>query len=177
MASIRSGDGHLNFCVLTKKQPKRKRPGPEWSCDGRVVKALDLKSNGIFPRRFEPCSQRNHFLGPVHIIAFGMCRGQFSRQRAQQTAFLKKKAFRARPGFEPGTSRTLSENHAPRPTSHAQLDRHSWLSTCAPSCLNVTGRINGQKVSGLVRDLNPGPLAPEARIIPLDQRASNYSQP
>ena len=24
---------------------------------------------------------------------------------------------------------------------------------------------------GLVRDLNPGPRAPEARIIPLDQRA------
>ena len=29
------------------------------SCDGRVVKALDLKSNGIFPRRFEPYSQRS----------------------------------------------------------------------------------------------------------------------
>ena len=28
------------------------------SCDGRVVKALDLKSNGNFPRRFESCSQR-----------------------------------------------------------------------------------------------------------------------
>ena len=28
------------------------------SCDGRVVKALDLKSNGVSPRRFEPCSQR-----------------------------------------------------------------------------------------------------------------------
>ncbi|KRX67825.1 hypothetical protein T09_6422 [Trichinella sp. T9] len=27
-------------------------------CDGRVVKALDLKSNGIFPRRFKSCSQR-----------------------------------------------------------------------------------------------------------------------
>src|SRR4029434_10853925 len=26
---------------------------------------------------------------------------------------------RARPGFEPGTSRTRSENHTPRPTSHA----------------------------------------------------------
>ena len=26
--------------------------------------------------------------------------------------------------------------------------------------------------AGLVRDLNPGPLAPKARIIPLDQRAS-----
>ena len=27
------------------------------------------------------------------------------------------------------------------------------------------------KRAGLVRDLNPGPLAPKARIIPLDQRA------
>ena len=37
------------------------------------------------------------------------------------------------------------------------------------------GRINGycyNSALGLVRDLNPGPLAPEARIIPLDQRAS-----
>ena len=25
----------------------------------RVIKALDLKSNGNFPRRFEPYSQRN----------------------------------------------------------------------------------------------------------------------
>ena len=30
------------------------------SCDGRVVKALDLKSNGVSPRRFEPCSQRKN---------------------------------------------------------------------------------------------------------------------
>ena len=28
-------------------------------CDGRVVKAFDLKSNGIFPRRFESYSQRS----------------------------------------------------------------------------------------------------------------------
>ncbi len=31
--------------------------------------------------------------------------------------------------------------------------------------------INNQSKEGLVRELNPGPLAPEARIIPLDQTA------
>ena len=30
--------------------------------DGRVVKALDSKSNGIFPHRFESCSWREIFL-------------------------------------------------------------------------------------------------------------------
>ena len=29
---------------------------------------------------------------------------------------------------------------------------------------------------GLVRDLNPGPLAPKARIIPLDQRAAQCEE-
>ena len=28
-------------------------------CDGREVKALDSKSNGVSPRRFESCSQRD----------------------------------------------------------------------------------------------------------------------
>ena len=37
------------------------------SCDGRVVKALDLKSNGIFPRRFEPYSQR-YFLNRFPLL-------------------------------------------------------------------------------------------------------------
>ena len=30
--------------------------------------------------------------------------------------------------------------------------------------------------NGLVRDLNPGPLAPKARIIPLDQRAMDTNE-
>ena len=39
------------------------------SSRGRVVKALDLKSNGVSPRRFEPCSQRT-------IFAFYAIRGK-----------------------------------------------------------------------------------------------------
>ena len=34
--------------------------------------------------------------------------------------------------------------------------------------------ITSLKGEGLVRDLNPGPLAPKARIIPLDQQATCY---
>ena len=36
--------------------------------------------------------------------------------------------------------------------------------------------LNQQK-EGLDRDLNPGPRAPEARIIPLDQRAYTQNRP
>ncbi len=36
-----------------------------------------------------------------------------------------------------------------------------------------TFSIKKQENVGLVRDLNPGPLAPKARIIPLDQRATS----
>ena len=34
------------------------------------------------------------------------------------------------------------------------------------------GEKKNKKKTGLVRDSNPGPLAPEARIIPLDQQAT-----
>ena len=33
-------------------------------------------------------------------------------------------------------------------------------------------KLSGTKIFGLVWDLNPGPLAPKARIIPLDQQAA-----
>ena len=36
----------------------------------------------------------------------------------------------------------------------------------------VADSMEQSKILGLVRELNPGPLAPEARIIPLDQQAS-----
>ncbi|XP_030635136.1 butyrophilin subfamily 3 member A3-like [Chanos chanos] len=41
-------------------------------CDGRVVKALDLKSNGVSPRRFEPCSQHQfQVVGPDGPLVVG----------------------------------------------------------------------------------------------------------
>ena len=44
--------------MTTQKMTRQLYKWVHVSCDGRVVKALDLKSNGIFPRRFEPYSQR-----------------------------------------------------------------------------------------------------------------------
>lgn len=38
------------------------------SSDGRVVKALDLKSNGVSPRRFEPCSLRKRVLQFFNLL-------------------------------------------------------------------------------------------------------------
>ena len=38
--------------------------------------------------------------------------------------------------------------------------------------LNGLPHVVDDEKSGLVRDLNPGPLAPKARIIPLDQQAT-----
>ena len=42
----------------------------------------------------------------------------------------------------------------------------------APGSIPGVSTKNFQTKYGLVRELNPGPLAPEARIIPLDQQAS-----
>ena len=53
------------------------------------------------------------------------------------------KMFRARPGFEPGTSRTLSENHTPRPTSQTTGRKNDKFTrgkeeNCAPRWARTT---------------------------------------
>ena len=48
------------------------------SCDGGVVKALDSKSNGVSPRRFESCRLRDYFVPaeettPKRLTKYASC--------------------------------------------------------------------------------------------------------
>ena len=54
--------------------------------------------------------------GKEHV---SQCSGRFVSCVGKSLPYRAVK-LRARPGFEPGTSRTRSENHTPRPTSHSE---------------------------------------------------------
>ena len=56
--SVFSHNRIMRFSTKFPEQPPRLAVPANLSCDGRVVKAFDSKSNGIFPRRFESYSQR-----------------------------------------------------------------------------------------------------------------------
>ncbi|KAK2890829.1 hypothetical protein Q8A67_013472 [Cirrhinus molitorella] len=57
----------LNEILMDSETPPMWMRAGQSSCDGREVKALDSKSNGVSPRRFESCSQRN-WIGSKFIL-------------------------------------------------------------------------------------------------------------
>ena len=95
------------------------------SCDGRVVKALDLKSNGVSPRRFESCSQRPYLFwtflrNKKHCI--GVCWHQ--KRHKRQTGPWDKK-------IKNTTSFKIS---FPVSKSHYVLFQHSDSVSCDRFC-------------------------------------------
>ena len=51
--------------------------------------------------------------------------------------------------------------------THAKRRQRGWMKKVVFLCQN--------KSQGVIRESNPGPLAPEARIIPLDQSPSTFN--
>ena len=97
-----------------------------WSGFPDRLCALDLWFYGVMvsTQDSESCDPSSN-LGRT----FSFCFYGLNLETHQEDLHQRKQNIRrARPGFEPGTSRTLSENHTPRPTS--QVDSQLLCSEC-----------------------------------------------
>ena len=99
-------------------------------------------------------------MGLVLALAFGSCSSICRDSIVVSTL----RCGRNNPGSNPGhgTFFFLETDIGQNATNHGKM------------CHMLPIFFLSQK-TGLVRDLNPGPLAPKARIIPLDQRAMDIN--
>lgn len=105
------------------------------------------------------------------------CRGSRTQTTfpAPRSQAPRRLCFQGSPGSQAFSSRTGHQPHLPRVHLVYLLQNsaeHEKVCT-GQNCFSVVLQSRERKFKklGLVRDLNPGPLAPKARIIPLDQRA------
>ena len=117
--------------VLWKNQSAGKEDGPSGQLSHKVPTSVlneNFAWNGVSFFREDKALWHTH--GGFHQSfwngVFREIRGLWStlwNSTSWMFQFSWNSSTRARPGFEPGTSRTLSENHTPRPTSHVSQSR------------------------------------------------------
>ncbi len=104
-------------------------------------------------------------------------RGVHSRSALLVLSVVNKEIWKKRnTGLHFAVERKAREMNAQlerRKSGGASDTTHLW--PMSQSVMTIVEKKKKKNESGLVRDLNPGPLAPKARIIPLDQRATSYS--
>ena len=116
----------------------------------------------------------------VFVSWFGLCEPNHSQHKTR----------RAHPDLNQGPADLQSAALTTELCTHVNHFMCSWYvcsishtsdapSTCHTQCTiysssnkHLCSTIYFQNANGLLRELNPGPLAPEARIMPLDQAAN-----
>ena len=114
------------------------------------------------------CVHFSHWVLQIHG-AFECTSMPRSTTRESNRAPARAGAKEHDPGIEPATSGCAGQLLSIRPAGRTRAANGiGWTRIGMCMRRKPTRRMKGE---GLLRELNPGPLAPEARIMPLDQAA------